>query len=78
MPEPAYSDESLEAIERTSFAARLALLSDDERRILLLRYDADLTQPAIAAVLGIPEGTVKVRLHRARGKLRTLVERDES
>ena len=30
----------------------------------------DLTQSAIARRLGIPEGTVKVRLHLAREKLR--------
>ena len=35
-----------------------------------MRYEEDLTQAAIAAKLGIPEGTVKVRLHRARNKLR--------
>ena len=35
-----------------------------------MRYQEDLTQAAIAARLGIPEGTVKVRLHRARNKLR--------
>jgi RNA polymerase sigma-70 factor (ECF subfamily) len=37
-----------------------------------MRYAEDLTQGAIARRLGIPEGTVKVRLHRARAKLRLL------
>ena len=41
-------------------------LSERERVLLALRYEEDLTQPAIAARLGIPEGTVKVQLHRAR------------
>ena len=45
-------------------------LSERERVLLSLRYEEDLTQPAIAARLGIPEGTVKVQLHRARLKLR--------
>jgi len=35
-----------------------------------MRYDLDLTQVEIAARLGLPEGTVKVRLHRAQAKLR--------
>jgi RNA polymerase sigma-70 factor, ECF subfamily len=35
-----------------------------------LRYEEDLTQAGIARRLGIPEGTVKVRLHRVRDKLR--------
>jgi RNA polymerase sigma-70 factor (ECF subfamily) len=36
----------------------------------MLRYGEDMTQAAIAQLLDIPEGTVKVRLHRARDKLR--------
>ena len=35
-----------------------------------LRYDEELTQEGIARRLGIPLGTVKVRLHRVRAKLR--------
>jgi RNA polymerase sigma-70 factor (ECF subfamily) len=35
-----------------------------------LRYVEDLTQGQVAARLGVPEGTVKVRLHRARARLR--------
>ena len=50
--------------------AALERLSERERVLLSLRYEEDLTQPAIAARLGIPEGTVKVQLHRARVKLR--------
>ena len=50
--------------------AALELLSDRDRQLLELRYTEDLTQQAIARRLGIPEGTVKVRLHRARDKLR--------
>jgi RNA polymerase sigma-70 factor (ECF subfamily) len=37
-----------------------------------MKYQEDLTQGMIARRLGIPEGTVKVRLHRARNKLRLL------
>src|SRR6185295_6585329 len=50
------------AADRADLQAALELLS--------VRYEEDLTQPAIAARLGIPEGTVKVQLHRARLKLR--------
>ena len=56
------------AAERADLRAALKLLND--RGLLELRYDEDLTQTAIARRLGIPEGTVKVRLHRARDKLR--------
>ena len=45
-----------------------------DRALLTLRYAEDLTQPQIAVRLGSPEGTVKVQLHRARGRLRSLLE----
>ena len=45
-------------------------LEEPDRLLLLLRYWADLTQPELARVTSLPEGTVKVRLHRARQRLR--------
>jgi RNA polymerase sigma-70 factor (ECF subfamily) len=57
-------------VERADLHAALERLSDRERKLLELRYAEDMTQSAIARRLGIPEGTVKVRLHRARDKLR--------
>jgi RNA polymerase sigma-70 factor (ECF subfamily) len=57
-------------VERADLHAALGRLSDRDRQLLELRYGEDLTQQAIARRLGIPEGTVKVRLHRARNKLR--------
>ena len=56
--------------DRADIQAALGQLSERERVLLSLRYEEDLTQPAIAVRLGIPEGTVKVQLHRARVKLR--------
>jgi RNA polymerase sigma-70 factor, ECF subfamily len=52
----------------------LSVLGDDERRLLRLRYEEDLTQGQVAAALGVPEGTVKVRLHRVRARLRDAAE----
>lgn len=57
-------------VDRADLQSALAVLSERERVLIALRYEEDLTQPAIAARLGIPEGTVKVQLHRARSKLR--------
>jgi RNA polymerase sigma-70 factor (ECF subfamily) len=57
-------------VERADLHAALKRLNDRDRQLLELRYTEDLTQQAIAHRLGIPEGTVKVRLHRARDKLR--------
>jgi RNA polymerase sigma-70 factor (ECF subfamily) len=52
----------------------LARLEAGDQRVLRLRYRDDLTQADVARRLGVPEGTVKVRLHRARGRLRMLLE----
>lgn len=48
----------------------LAGLDPAERRLIGLRYWADLTQAEAAERLGLPEGTAKVRLHRLRSTLR--------
>jgi RNA polymerase sigma-70 factor (ECF subfamily) len=50
--------------------AAVGALDDGDRVLLLLRYWADLTQPEVARATALPEGTVKVRLHRARQRLR--------
>jgi RNA polymerase sigma-70 factor, ECF subfamily len=69
---PAPSSESQLDRALTSVATEQALstLCEDERNLLRLRYEEDLTQGQVAAALGVPEGTVKVRLHRVRARLR--------
>jgi RNA polymerase sigma-70 factor (ECF subfamily) len=62
----------LAAVELADLHAAMEALSERDRQLLEMRYEEDLTQAAIATRLGIPEGTVKVRLHRARAKLRLL------
>ena len=62
----------LAAVELADLHAALQELSDRDRQLLEMRYEEDLTQATIARRLNIPEGTVKVRLHRARAKLRLL------
>ena len=52
-------------------AAGLAGLARRDRDVLLLYAWADLGYAEIAAALGIPVGTVRSRLHRARAHLRT-------
>jgi RNA polymerase sigma-70 factor (ECF subfamily) len=68
--EGAEDEQVVATVERADLHAALKRLSEKDRELLQLRYDEDLTQAAIARRLGIPEGTVKVRLHRARDKLR--------
>jgi RNA polymerase sigma-70 factor (ECF subfamily) len=55
---------------RSEVQAALRTLSDPEREILDLAYWDGLTQSQIAAVLGIPLGTVKSRTFNALAKLR--------
>ena len=50
--------------------AAMALLAPEQRLILSLRVENDLSYTDIAAVLGVREGTVKSRLARARDQLR--------
>lgn len=51
-------------------------LSGAHRVVLWLRYLQGIDTAGIAAILAIPEGTVKSRLHHARDQLRTVLERD--
>ena len=48
----------------------LGCLSPEHREVVVLRYFAELTVPQIARTMGVREGTVKSRLHRALGRLR--------
>jgi len=57
-------------VERADLRAALNKLDDRDRKLLQMRYQDDMTQAEIANRLGIPEGTAKVRLHRARDRLR--------
>lgn len=58
-----------------SLAASLAMLPFDRRRLIELRYFAQLDISEIALVLGIAEGTVKSRLHRTLATLKTMLQR---
>jgi RNA polymerase sigma-70 factor (ECF subfamily) len=53
----------------------IAQLEPEFREVLVLRDVEDLSYEEIAAITGLPDGTVKSRIHRARGQLRALVEK---
>jgi len=62
------------ASERPQIAHALARIPDADRDALLLLAWADLTYADIAMALEIPIGTVRSRIHRARQRLRELLE----
>ncbi len=62
------------AAERLDLRREIGKLSAQDQLLLALRYELDLTQEGIAAVLSLPEGTVKIRLHRARARIRAAME----
>ena len=69
--------EPAESLERrwTQAVVRAAVSSmpPDERAVLLLAYDADLSQSQIASRLGLPIGTVKSRTRRAMARMREVL-----
>jgi len=65
---------ALAADEKRRLLALVNGLSDDDRLVITSRYLLELSGEETAAVLGIPEGTVKSRLSRALDRLRALVE----
>jgi RNA polymerase sigma-70 factor (ECF subfamily) len=71
-PEP--RDGIAAVVDAIAFEQVLAALAPGERQVFLLRYAGDLTQAEVAAYLSLPVGTVKVRLHRGRHRLRSVME----
>lgn len=53
----------------------ISQIEPDFREVLVLRDVEDLTYEEIAEITGLASGTVKSRIHRARGQLRALVEK---
>ena len=67
---PADPGDGLEREERRARVREaLATLSADDRMLVVMKDVEDLGIAEIAATTGLPEGTVKSRLHRAREKL---------
>ena len=68
--EPAGDAASDRLAERDELGRAVARLTPDEQVVLGLRFGRDLTVPQIAVQIGLPEGTVKSRLHHALEHLR--------
>jgi RNA polymerase sigma-70 factor (ECF subfamily) len=59
--------------QRAELLAAIDRLGDEDRRIITLRWFADLSEREMAAVMDVPQGTVKSRLSRAMERLRMAV-----
>ena len=65
LPEGTTSGLADDVVTRSSLGGVLARLSPDHRKVLVLRFGADLSEAQTAAVLGVAVGTVKSRVARA-------------
>jgi RNA polymerase sigma factor (sigma-70 family) len=65
---------AIESATRAELIAALDALPDHHREPLVLAFAYELSGAEIAAVLDIPAGTVKSRLHAARRALRLILE----
>lgn len=82
-PEERFADERAErafgaALDRDELRRALARLSDDHRRLLVLRYLDGLTTEEQCAVLGCSAATLAVRHHRALRSLRAALAMESS
>jgi len=66
--------ETLAAIEDTAAVrAAVSALPEVFREVVVFRYFEDMSVPEIAQVLGVPEGSVKSRLNRAKLRIRNML-----
>lgn len=72
--DPLADSERMERIRQLD--AALATLSDEHRIIVLLHDTEGYKLTEISEMTGVPEGTVKSRLHRARARLRQILTED--
>ena len=66
----------LDAEQRERLLAAVEQLPEDARLVVACRYFLDLSEAETAAALGVRTGTVKSRLSRALGRLRTSLEEE--
>jgi len=75
-PAPASPDRALEGAQMEKLVQdAIATLDEDQRVVVVLRDVEDLSIEEICEITGLPDGTVKSRLHRARLVLRKKLQR---
>ena len=75
-PMPSSPDRALESAQMEKLLQEaIATLEEDQRIVVVLRDVEDLSIEEICDITGLPDGTVKSRLHRARLVLRKRLQR---
>jgi len=69
-------DERRQAI-RDAIDFALEGLPEHQRKIIVLYHEKNWPVPRIARYLSMPEGTIKSHLHRARRRMRCMIQSDE-
>ena len=73
-PSPSVDEQALASVRRDQVRAALADLPEPQRRTLMLAYFGGYSQSEIAAMTGIPLGTVKTRTLAALRRLRSVLD----
>lgn len=76
-PDPEPESLALVAAERDTLHAAMVRLRPLHREVLVLNFVQELSYRDIAAVLGVPVGTVMSRLYHAKRALRSELLRDD-
>lgn len=71
------TDTTMDSIDAVNLLSAFDQLRREDRALLALRYQLDLTVPDVADTLGIKVGTAKARIRRALAKLRTELRDDD-
>lgn len=69
-------DPYLSVHDRDQLERGFQRLSAEQRAVLVLQHYLEMSHDEMAEVLGIPVGTVRSRLHGARGAMRAALEAD--
>jgi RNA polymerase sigma-70 factor (ECF subfamily) len=73
-PDRGVFDRDLEQVPlKEAVRGALRQMPTTDQLLIRLRYSEDLTQPQLAEMLDMPEGTVKIKLHRARARMKELL-----
>lgn len=75
--EPAGGDLERDAIERLMLDSAVGQLNERDRDLIAMRYGADLSARQIGERLELSAAAVDVALHRARARLRALLDLED-